>query len=235
VSATVERERVVPVIRALAADGRAAVSVDTSKAEVAASALDAGATVVNDVRAGDHRCAPLAPRRGARRRTRAHAHARHARGHAARSELPGRDARVSRVLRERAAVAWQAGIDPSRIALDPGLGFGKRLEHNLELLRALPELRSLGFPWSWVSRARASSARSRAERRADHREHETSAALALAAHLGAECASRARRGSGARGAGRRRRARARSRGASGTTGRNRELGPCATSPGASRS
>ena len=186
VSATVERERVVPVIRALAADGRAAVSVDTSKAEVAASALDAGATVVNDVRAGttDARLLPLVAERGAALVLM------HMQGTPAdmQRDPSYRDAtrEVCGFLRERAAVAWQAGIDPSRIALDPGLGFGKRLEHNLELLRALPELRSLGFPLVvGLSRKSFLGALS-GERRAGHREHETSAALALAAHLGAE-------------------------------------------------
>ena len=49
-------------------------------------------------------------------------------------------------LRVRAAAAVEAGVDPARLVLDPGIGFGKRLEHNLALLRRLPELRSLGQP-----------------------------------------------------------------------------------------
>jgi dihydropteroate synthase len=53
---------------------------------------------------------------------------------------------VSHFLRSRAAACLEAGVDPDQILIDPGIGFGKRLEHNLALMRELPTLRSLGVP-----------------------------------------------------------------------------------------
>jgi dihydropteroate synthase len=92
---------------------------------------------------------------------------------------------VAAHLRARAAAAWRAGIGPERIALDPGLGFGKDLGHNLALLRALPELRSLGFPLVvGLSRKRFLGALTGEERPA-RRDHATTAGVALAAAHGA--------------------------------------------------
>jgi dihydropteroate synthase len=184
VSAAEELERVVPVIRALA--GKAAVSVDTSKSEVAAAALDAGATIVNDVRAGtgDPALLSLIAERGAAlvlvhmQGTPASMQERPAYADVTRE--------VCRFLRERASAAWRAGIEPHRIALDPGLGFGKRLRHNLELLRALPELRSLGFPLVVGLSRKSFLGTLSGESRPERRDVETAAGVALAAHLGAE-------------------------------------------------
>jgi len=182
----IELERVLPVVRALAADGRALVSVDTRKAAVAEAALEAGATLVNDVSAGrdDERMLPLVAERGAS---------------IVLMHLCGtpRDMQerphytdvvreVAAHLRERAAAAWQAGIAPARIALDPGLGFGKRLEDNLALMRALPELRSLGLPLVLGASRKSFLGRLSGEERPEHRAHESSAAVALGAWLGAD-------------------------------------------------
>jgi len=147
VAAPEELRRVVPVIEGLVDSGvRSRISIDTSKAVVAAAALDAGASLVNDVTAF--------------------------RGDAAMAELVASldvecclmhmlgtprtmqdDPRyddvvddVARFLSERLAFAVSAGVAEERILLDPGIGFGKTLEHNLELLRRLDRIVALGRP-----------------------------------------------------------------------------------------
>jgi dihydropteroate synthase len=93
---------------------------------------------------------------------------------------------VAAHLRARARAAWQAGVLPARIVLDPGLGFGKLLEHNLELMRALPELRSLGFPLCLGASRKSFLGRLTGEARPERRGSETLAAVAVAAFLGVE-------------------------------------------------
>jgi dihydropteroate synthase len=143
VSEDEELRRVVPVIEALV--GAAQLSIDTSKLAVARAALDAGATYVNDVTA--FRAAPemasLVAERGVEcclmhmlgePRTMQHD--------------PRYDDVVDDIkafLSERVAFAVGAGIAEERIAVDPGIGFGKTVEHNLELLRRLDEIAALGF------------------------------------------------------------------------------------------
>jgi len=132
VDAAEEIGRVVPVIEALASAG-IVVSVDTSKAAVAAAALDAGAVVVNDVSAlGDADMGPLIARSGAG------VILMHMRGSPRTMQRdPHYDdvvAEVRRFLLDRAVLAMEHGVAPERICLDPGIGFGKSLEHNLELL-----------------------------------------------------------------------------------------------------
>jgi dihydropteroate synthase len=140
-----ELARILPVVRGLAAAG-SPISIDTRKSRIAEAALDAGASVVNDVSAGRHdprmldivaeREVPLI--------------AMHMRGDPAtmqndpRYEDPVRE--VCEELRERASACLMAGIQPSKIILDPGIGFGKSVHHNLALLSRLVELRSLGLP-----------------------------------------------------------------------------------------
>jgi dihydropteroate synthase len=140
-----ELRRVVPVIEGL--EGvEAQISVDTSKAAVAAAALDAGAEIVNDVTAlrGDSEMAALCAERGAT------VVLMHMLGT---PRTMQRDpvyedvvADVKSFLAERMDVAIAAGIAEERIWLDPGIGFGKSAEHNLELLRRLAELGELGRP-----------------------------------------------------------------------------------------
>jgi dihydropteroate synthase len=145
VSEAEELRRIVPVVEALAADG-AAVSIDTSKAAVARAALDAGAVYVNDVMAfrGDPDMAGLVAERGVR------CCLMHMRGEPrTMQEDPRYDDVVDDVkafLSERLAAAVAAGIPEERVDLDPGIGFGKTLEHNLELLRRLEEIVALGRP-----------------------------------------------------------------------------------------
>jgi dihydropteroate synthase len=139
-----ELRRVEPVVRALAGD--TTVSIDTSKLAVAEAALDAGASIVNDVTAfqRDPTMAGLCAERGVG---------------VVLMHMPGNprtmqdDPRyddvvddVKAFLAARMEFAIAEGVAEERIWLDPGIGFGKTLEHNLELLRRLGELRELGRP-----------------------------------------------------------------------------------------
>lgn len=142
----VELSRVLPVVAGLARATSVALSVDTTKAEVARRACAAGASWINDTSAGRDDPALL----GVARESGAHLVLMHRRGTPADMQLdPRYDDPVREVadfLRERRAAGLQAGVEAPKILLDPGIGFGKRLEHNLELLRRLVELRSLGSP-----------------------------------------------------------------------------------------
>jgi len=140
-----ESRRVLPVIRALAAEG-VVVSVDTMRASVAAAALDAGAHIVNDVSGG------LADDDMAKVVATAHAPyvCMHWRGHSADMAQMARYedvvADVAAELRARVDVLVSAGVDPARIVLDPGLGFAKDAPHNWVLLAHLGDLAALGHP-----------------------------------------------------------------------------------------
>src|SRR4051794_39779782 len=143
-----ELGRVVPVIRALAAEG-AVVSVDTMRAEVAAAALEAGATVVDDVSGGlaDPRILDVVAASGAAYvAMHWRAHADHMRDFAVYDGPGGVVAAVCQELAARVDAILAAGVAPDRVVLDPGLGFAKRAEHNWELLRNLGPLTSLGHP-----------------------------------------------------------------------------------------
>jgi dihydropteroate synthase len=145
VSAEEELRRVLPVIEGLRATG-AQLSIDTSKAAVAAPALDAGASYVNDVTAfrGDPELAGLVADR------RVDCCLMHMLGTPrTMQDDPRYDDVVSDVkafLEERLSVAVAAGVAEERVMLDPGIGFGKTVEHNLELLRRLDEIVALGRP-----------------------------------------------------------------------------------------
>jgi dihydropteroate synthase len=140
-----ELRRVEPVVAGLAELG-VEISVDTSKAAVAEAALDAGATIVNDVTAlrGDPEMAGLVADRGAGL-VLMHM-AGDPRTMQVNPEYGDVVAEVRDFLATRLAVATAAGIDESRIWLDPGIGFGKTAEHNFELLRSLDQLAALGRP-----------------------------------------------------------------------------------------
>jgi len=140
VDAAEERARIEPVIARLAAEAGVPVSVDTTKAEVAAAALDAGAVIVNDVSAGrfDPALLPLVADRGAG------IVLMHMLGD---PRTMQDDPRYDDVVREvgdflvaRADAARAAGIADAAIAVDPGVGFGKTTEHNLDLLARLDAL-----------------------------------------------------------------------------------------------
>ena len=145
VAADVERDRVVPVIEALTSAGVPA-SIDTYRAAVADAALAAGATVVNDVSGGlgDPDMAYVV------RAAECPWILMHWRGHSATmQQLAQYDDVVADVcseLRARVDAAVSRGVDPGRLAVDPGLGFAKTAEHNWALLARLGELQALGLP-----------------------------------------------------------------------------------------
>lgn len=135
-----ELRRVVPVVTRLAAQTDVPVSVDTTKAAVATSAVDAGATVVNDVSAGrvDPELLDVVADRGAG------IVLMHMQGEPrTMQDEPTYDDvvdEVARFLIERIDAAERAGIDRASVCVDPGIGFGKTVEHNLALLANLRAL-----------------------------------------------------------------------------------------------
>jgi dihydropteroate synthase len=145
VSEDEELWRVVPVLEGLAKTD-AALSIDTVKAVVARRAVEAGATIVNDVTAFRHapEMAQLVAEAGATTCLM------HMLGEPRTMQLnPSYEDVVSDVkafLEERLAFAMREGIPEDKVWLDPGIGFGKTLEHNLELLRRLDELAAIGRP-----------------------------------------------------------------------------------------
>ncbi|HEY6749447.1 MAG TPA: dihydropteroate synthase [Mycobacteriales bacterium] len=145
VDAEEEIRRVLPPIRALAGAG-VAVSVDTTRAVVAEAAVDAGASIVNDVSGGlaDPGMAKVVAAAGVPWVLM------HWRGHSRDMQALARYgdvvADVRRELSRQVDIALSAGVDAENIVLDPGLGFAKTAEHNWTLLARLDELAALGFP-----------------------------------------------------------------------------------------
>ena len=145
VGAEEEIRRVVPVIEALAARTQVPISVDTSKAAVMTAAVRSGASMINDVRALRQPGAL-----DAAANTQAAICLMHMQGEPRTMQADPRYgevvAEVRDFLRERAAACQAGGIAQDRLLIDPGIGFGKRLEHNLALLANLPALAALGWP-----------------------------------------------------------------------------------------
>jgi len=146
VSTEIEMDRVLPVIEKLAKKIEVPISIDTYKSSVARHALDVGACIVNDITAlqGDPDMAPVAAKadvpvvlmhmRGTPENMQSH---------------PRYDSLISEIisfLEARIQVAIDAGISPEQIIIDPGIGFGKTVAHNLEIIRRLREFKSLGKP-----------------------------------------------------------------------------------------
>ena len=178
-----ELDRVMPVLEALVREG-VAVSVDTMKPEVMRAAIAAGCAVVNDVNAfrapGALEAVAAAP---------VGVVAMHMQGTpATMQKAPRYDdvvAEVGAYLAGRAQALQAAGVDAARVAIDPGFGFGKTLEHNRALFRALPALASIGYPvLVGVSRKRM-IADLTGGRAADERLAGSVAAAVLAAQNGA--------------------------------------------------
>ena len=128
------------------------ISIDTTLAAVAAAALDAGADIINDVAAGleDDEMVPLAAERGAgmilMHRLRPPTADSFSHEYKKEPEYLDVVSAVAAFLRERAGAVEAAGIDRARIALDPGLGFGKSVHQNYELIARAAELVGLGYP-----------------------------------------------------------------------------------------
>jgi len=140
-----EISRVIPVISALRVVSEIPISIDTSKPEVMAAAVEAGANLINDVRALQEKDALemaaslnvpvcLMHMQGQPRSMQNN------------PEYKNVVEEVSVFLQQRIALCQQAGIDQQQIMIDPGFGFGKNLDHNLALLKHLSEFVKMGFP-----------------------------------------------------------------------------------------
>ncbi len=183
VPAAEELRRILPVVRALAEAGRF-VSVDTRKAEVADAACRAGARMINDVSAlGDPAMGEVAARH------RVPVVLMHMRGDPRTMQRAPRYrdvvAAICDYFAERMERALSEGIRRDSILLDPGIGFGKTLEHNLGILRRLEELRSLGRPLV-VGTSRKSFIGRILDRPAAERRDGTAATVAAAVLRGAD-------------------------------------------------
>ena len=146
VSAEEEIERVIPVIKALAAEVSVPISIDTYKSKVAEEALKAGASIINDISAlrFDPRMAPLAGEAGVpvvlmhmkgrpeHMQDAPHYH-----------DLLGE---IEEFLKDAIELAVEAGVKEDLVMVDPGIGFGKTFDHNLQILRNLRRLTTLGRP-----------------------------------------------------------------------------------------
>jgi dihydropteroate synthase len=190
-SAREELDRVLPVIGTLASEG-VLVSVDTMRAEVAEAAVGAGAVLVNDVSGGlaDERMLPTVARLGAAyilMHWRSHSQEMHQH-----TQYDDVVADVMHELRGQLEAATRAGVDPARIAVDPGIGFSKTADQNWDVLAGTEQLHGLGHPvLVAASRKRflgvLLSGPDGALRPAHLREDATTATSALAAAAGAWC------------------------------------------------
>jgi len=141
ISAKEELERVIPVIEKLRAKIEIPISIDTSKSQVADAALAAGGSIVNDVTAGrgDEYMLPIAAKRNAS------VVLMHMKGEPRTMQKNPQYSdvvqEVADFFRQQYSHALECGVDPMRLAFDPGIGFGKTLEHNLSLLKNLEQLR----------------------------------------------------------------------------------------------
>lgn len=141
-----EMDRVVPVIKELAAKLDIPISIDTHKSGVARAALDAGASIINDISGMtfDSAMAPLAAKAGVP------VALMHIKGKPKDMQAdPAYDSLMSEIsgyFRDKARAVISAGVAPDKIIVDPGIGFGKTVEHNLEIIRRVAELKSLGYP-----------------------------------------------------------------------------------------
>lgn len=194
VPAEEELRRVLPVIRELAKTTNVPISIDTYKAAVARQALDAGATIINDVwgMRMDSEMRRVAAESGAavvimHNRSRPKDAVQEA-------QLGGRYIGVEyeellgdiiRELNESVDLALAAGVKPEKIIIDPGIGFGKTVEQNLELVNRLGELKTLGYP-ILVGPSRKSFVGYTLNLPPDQRAEGTAAAVALAIDRGAD-------------------------------------------------
>ena len=146
VDETVELERVIPIVESIRRQSSVPISVDTRKARVAREAVKAGADIINDISGlrDDPEMAALVAELGAAvvimhmagtpRTMQINPHYENVLGE------------ISESLVQMATSAMKAGIPRERIIIDPGIGFGKRIEDNLSLLRGIPQLKELGYP-----------------------------------------------------------------------------------------
>lgn len=194
VALEVELQRVVPAVRAITRAVTVPISVDTYKAEVARQALDAGAVLVNDVwglRLDPGMAGVIAAAGAAvvlmhnRSRPKDAVQAAQLGGRYVGVEYDDLLDDIARELQESIALARSAGIPADRIIVDPGIGFGKTVEQNLELMYRLDELRALNYPLL-VGPSRKSFVGYTLNLAPDQRLEGTAAAVALAIERGAD-------------------------------------------------
>jgi dihydropteroate synthase len=182
-----ELRRVLPVVEALASRGLGPVSIDTYKANVARAAVERGAVLVNDISGGCFEPHIL----GVVAQSGVAVVLSHARGRPTDMQRGrwrydgGVVASVRAFFVEALARARGAGVETRRVLLDPGIGFGKTVNENLELLRGLEGLRVEGCPLL-VGTSRKSFIGRLTEREVDHREFGTAATVALSIASGAD-------------------------------------------------
>ncbi|MDD5428686.1 MAG: dihydropteroate synthase [Candidatus Omnitrophica bacterium] len=146
VSVGEELSRVVPVIRAISGKISVPISIDTRKSEVAEAAIKAGAAIINDTSGLKHdpRMAGVAAKYGTA------VILMHMKGSPADMQRSPRYKRlipeIRAALRESIHIAKAAGVVSDKIIIDPGIGFGKTVKHNLEILNRLDEFKKMGFP-----------------------------------------------------------------------------------------
>ncbi|MBU2552563.1 MAG: dihydropteroate synthase [Proteobacteria bacterium] len=180
-----EKARVLPVIRSLAEKVSVPISVDTYKSSIAAAAIEAGASMINDISAGrfDPAIFDVAARTGVPMVLM------HMRGVPRSMQArPVYDDLVSEVktfLHEAAGRAEAAGVAPDRIILDPGIGFGKTFGHNWTLIKRLRELVEMGYPMLVGPSRKAFLGYLLGGAPPKARDSATAAVVALAAYLGA--------------------------------------------------
>lgn len=185
VPAEVEIDRVLPVIEKLAKTTETAISIDTYKSSVARHALDMGACIVNDISAlrGDPDMASVVAEAGVP------VVLMHVKGTPKDMQIdPHYDSLISEIisfLRTRIQAAVDAGISSNQIIIDPGIGFGKTVAHNLEIIRRLWEFKSLGKP-ILIGTSRKSFIGKVLDLPADDRLEGTAAAVATAITNGAD-------------------------------------------------
>ncbi len=184
VSIEEEAERVIPVIESLAGNTSIPISIDTCKAEIARRAVEAGASIINDVSAlrFDERMPDVVRESGCpvvlmhMLRTPANM-----------QDDPHYDALMPEIisfLHGRVESCVENGIDPEQIIVDPGIGFGKTVAHNLEIIRDLDRLRALGRP-ILIGPSRKATIGAVLDADVDDRVEGTAAAVALAIQSGA--------------------------------------------------
>ncbi len=180
-----ELGRVLPVIEGLASELDVPISIDTYKSSVAAAALEKGAHIVNDISGlhADEQMAHLAAEHDAA------VIIMHIQGTPRDMQKDPKYAdvigEISDYLEEGIAVAAEAGLSRDRLVVDPGIGFGKKLEHNLEILRRLREFRNLGCPLL-VGTSRKSMIGTILDLPVEERVEGTAATVALAVAGGAD-------------------------------------------------
>jgi dihydropteroate synthase len=179
-----ELRRVIPVIKELVVSG-ALVSIDTAKPSVARAALGVGAVAVNDVTGGaDPQMVPVVAAAGAG------VILMHMQGTPRTMQIDPSYGdvvgEVSEFLRIRAERAQAGGVDHDAIAVDPGIGFGKSLDHNLTLLRNLPVLTGLGYPLAVGTSRKAFLGRLTGAADPMDRDLATAVSVALAVERGAD-------------------------------------------------